>query len=155
MTTSRTWRITQMNNLKRDTLARCKALALAAMIDAGGKPCWVAASLPAPPNASLCKLALKSTRYASASRRSPPAAAASAAAVHALADQPVAVLTPAELALLSHASPRLLAAMSRAFAHLPKAGINAKPFSFASDLLPAKRSRVCVAGGRGRGAASR
>jgi hypothetical protein len=30
-----------------NTLARCKALALAAMLDAGGKPCWVAAG-PAP-----------------------------------------------------------------------------------------------------------
>lgn len=36
-----------------NTLARCKALALAAMIEAGGRPCWVASAAPpaaAPPD---------------------------------------------------------------------------------------------------------
>jgi len=31
-----------------DTFARCRALALAACIDAGGSPCWVAAAAGAP-----------------------------------------------------------------------------------------------------------
>lgn len=30
-----------------NTLARCKALALAALVDAGGKPCWVASTAAA------------------------------------------------------------------------------------------------------------
>lgn len=39
------------------TFARCRSLALAAMISAGGKPCWVAAAAPPLPQWSRLELA--------------------------------------------------------------------------------------------------
>ena len=159
------------------TLARCKALALAAMIDAGGKPCWVASDPPLSqkrqvsehqstarnasdamlrlPLRQLASVTVKSSRYAASPRRSPLAAAAAAAAPAPVADQPGTGLTPAELARLAGSSPRLLAAMSRALSRLPLDGINATSAEGSARRTPAKRSRAGVAGGSGWGGAQR
>ena len=79
------------------TFARCRALALAGMIEAGGKPCWVATGA-----------------------RSRPVAAKAAPAPASVKATPVAgPLTPAERERLAFCSPRLLASISRALEHLP------------------------------------
>lgn len=85
------------------TLARVRSLALAAMIEAGGRPCWVAAG----PSAQIS---------------TPPATLPAARPIEAAA---VGVLTAGETQRMAGASPRLLAAMGRALSRLsagPAAG---------------------------------
>lgn len=86
-----------MTSATLNTFSRCRTLALAAMIDAGGKPCWVA------------------------TRKAAPAAAAKAAPAPAsLKAAPAGgPLSDAELKLLAACPPRLLASISRALEHLP------------------------------------
>ena len=73
-------------------LARVKALALAACIEAGGRPCWVAANASAALDDSLTRA------------RSPGCMASGVRGP----------LTPRELDILSHCSPRLIASLQRA-----------------------------------------
>ncbi|HUT14403.1 MAG TPA: hypothetical protein VMY42_28210 [Thermoguttaceae bacterium] len=99
-------------------LARVRSLALAAMVNATGKPLAVAGrSAPPAPPAPLPR------------RRSAPPA-----------DRRGGDLTPAERRRLGSLPPHLLAAIARAFSHLPPAGIDAAAAARPAGGLPAKRS---------------
>lgn len=78
------------------SLARCRALALAAMIEAGGRPAWVAADPPA---------AAKRSRRQPARQRLPAAGAGE-------------TLTARERKQLAHVPPRVIQSIARALSHL-------------------------------------
>ena len=78
------------------TFARCRALALAGMIEAGGKPCWVATG----------------------ARSRPVAAKAAPAPASVKATHVVGPLSDAERVQLASCPPRVLASISRALERL-------------------------------------
>ena len=107
------------------TLARVKSLALAAMIEAGGKPCWVAAYAPegSPAAGTIASPRVRRPSLAPQyrPRRSPPAAAAAesiddvvAASSPPIGGDVAGTLTALERAKLQGCSPKLLASIERA-----------------------------------------
>jgi hypothetical protein len=100
-------------------LARCKALALAAMIDAGGKPCWVAAHAPeGSPAARPASPPPPPRRHVAAAyqpRLSPPPPPPPPRPLN----PAIGCLTPAERDRLAFMSSTAIAALSRLVEHLP------------------------------------
>jgi hypothetical protein len=92
------------------TFARVRSLALARMIEAGGKPCWVAAYAPddSPAALPLDRPLPRRTRVTAAPRA-------------ALAGSSGSTLSAAEVAAIADPDGRLVAAMNRAFSHFAAA----------------------------------
>jgi hypothetical protein len=138
------------------TLARCKSLALARMIEAGGKPCWVAGyapdsspaarpCTPPPPRKWNVAPQYRPTRGPLVDppqpRRSPPTAPPPASP-----DCPAAAtLTARESALLSAFSPAARATIARALARVSAAATSPPPLARSVDAhggLSASRSEL-------------
>jgi hypothetical protein len=107
--------------MKTDTLnmfARTRALALAAMIDAGGKPCWVATYAPdGSPAAGACAPSASPALRAGPPARSPAAGACAPSASPALRAGSLS-LTALERVKYPAIDDALAAALDRTFSHL-------------------------------------
>lgn len=125
-----------MSSSTASPLVRCKALALAAMIAQGGKPCWVAAYAPADSPVAGA-IPVPRVRKPSLAPQYRPRRAPRATVTGPVAAPPIGGgLTAAERQQLAGIGPKLLAAIERALDHIERG-----PTAAARQSLPAAMGR--------------